>query len=143
MINAYILYKISNKLFNWGVPLLPKIVKGLIFLIYNSSIPYQCIIGSGSTFAYGGIAVVLHKRTVIGKKCIIGTNVTIGGKSNHYDVPSIGNNVKISAGAKILGPVTIGNNVTIGANAVVINDFPDNCVIAGIPAKIIKRISEL
>jgi serine O-acetyltransferase len=37
-----------------------------------------------------------------------------------------------------LGPVKIGNNVTIGAGAVVVKDIPDNCVVAGNPAKIIK-----
>lgn len=81
---------------------------------------------------------MIHSRAVIGKKCSIGTNVTIGGKSRWYEVPVIGDNVYISSGAKILGPIRIGNNVTIGANAVVTKDVPDNCVVAGIPAKIIK-----
>lgn len=44
-------------------------------------------------------------------------------------------------GAKIFGEVTIGNNVIIGANAVVVKDIPDNCVVGGIPAKIIRKIS--
>lgn len=34
----------------------------------------------------------------------------------------------------------IGNNVIIGANAVVIKDVPNNCIVAGVPAKIIKKI---
>ena len=34
--------------------------------------------------------------------------------------------------------VKVGNNVTIAPNAVVTHDVPDNCVVAGIPAKIIK-----
>ena len=38
-----------------------------------------------------------------------------------------------------LGPIHIGDNVTIAAGAVVINDVPDNCTVAGIPAKIIKQ----
>ena len=54
-------------------------------------------------------------------------------------MPVIGNNVEIHSGAKIVGPVRIGNNVIIGANAVVTKDIPDNCVVAGIPAKIIKE----
>ena len=44
----------------------------------------------------------------------------------------------IGAGAKIMGDVNIGNYVTIGANAVVTHDVPDNCVVGGVPAKIIK-----
>ena len=80
----------------------------------------------------------MHARCKIGDNVDIGTNVTIGGRSGHYVVPVIGNNVYIATGAKILGPIKIGNNVTIGANAVVINDVPDNVIVAGIPARIIK-----
>ena len=54
-------------------------------------------------------------------------------------VPMIGNNVYIGPGAKLFGPITIGDNVTIGANAVVNRDIPSNCVVAGVPAKIIKE----
>ncbi len=142
MLNAYYLYRIAHQLYLWKVPFLPKILKLLIFLIYNSSIPYQAKIGKGTRFAYGGIGVVLHKRTVIGKNCIIGTNVTIGGKSGYEKIPDIGDNVYIATGAKILGPISIGNNVTIGANAVVLQNIPDNAVVAGVPAKIIKILNE-
>ena len=44
----------------------------------------------------------------------------------------------ISAGAKIIGPVRIGDNVEIGANSVVVKDIPSNCVVAGVPAKILR-----
>ncbi|MFK5878239.1 MAG: DapH/DapD/GlmU-related protein [Flavobacteriaceae bacterium] len=107
--------------------------------MYNSSIPYQAIIGKGSFFAYGGIGVVLHQRVVLGENCLIGSNVTIGGKSGENNVPIIGDNVKIATGVKILGAVIVGSNVTIGANAVVVKDVPNNVVVAGIPAKIIKN----
>ena len=40
---------------------------------------------------------------------------------------------------KIVKPVHIGNHVVIGANAVVTKDIPDDCMVVGIPAKIIKR----
>ena len=45
----------------------------------------------------------------------------------------------ISAGARIIGPIKIGSNVIIGANTVVVKDVPDNCIIAGVPARIIKE----
>lgn len=95
--------------------------------------------GKGTKFGYGGIAVVIHARAVIGNNCIIGQCVTIGGKSKHKNVPRIGNNVQISIGAKILGPITIGDNVIVGANAVVVKDVPANCIVAGVPAKIIRN----
>ena len=43
----------------------------------------------------------------------------------------------VFAGAKIVGSIKVENNVIIGANSVVVNDVPDNCVVAGIPAKVI------
>jgi serine O-acetyltransferase len=71
-----------------------------------------------------------------GKNCTIYQNVTIAGKDNFE--PVIGDNVVIGAGAVIIGNVNIGNNVIVGANAVVTKDFPDNCTVGGVPARIIK-----
>ena len=66
--------------------------------------------------------------------------VLIGKKSPEIkECPiSIGDDCYISTGITILGPISIGNNVTIAAGAVVTKDIPDNCIVAGIPAKIIK-----
>lgn len=50
----------------------------------------------------------------------------------------IGKNVWIGEGVAIMPGVTLGDNVIVGANAVVTHSFPDNVVIAGVPAKIIK-----
>ena len=50
----------------------------------------------------------------------------------------IGNDVWI--GGTILPGVTIGNNVVVAAGAVVTKDVPDNCVVGGVPAKIMKEI---
>ena len=93
----------------------------------------------GTKFGYGGIAVIIHARATIGKNCLIGAGCIIGGKSGWYEVPVIGDNVEINGGAKGIGPIRIGNNVIIGANAVVVKDVSDNCVVAGIPARIIKE----
>lgn len=52
----------------------------------------------------------------------------------------IGRNVWVGDKATILPGITIGNGVIIGANSVVTKDVPDFCVVAGNPAKIIKKI---
>lgn len=84
--------------------------------------------------------------THISKTCKIGKNVTIlpgvvfGNKSQKLKNQPIevGDNCYFGLDAKIFGPVKIGNNVIVGANSVVTKDIPDNAVVAGVPAKIIK-----
>ena len=53
-------------------------------------------------------------------------------------MPIIGDNVTMFTNSGVYGNVRIGNNVTVAPNAVVTHDVPDNCIVAGVPAKIIK-----
>ena len=137
--NAYKLYKAERWMYLHHIPLMPKVIKGVIYLIHNSSIPYEAEIGKDCKFLYGGIGCVISKKTKIGNHVIIGTNVLTGGRSNKDGHPIIGNNVYIATGAKILGDITISDNVIIGANAVVIHDVPSNCSVGGVPARILKE----
>lgn len=62
--------------------------------------------------------------------------ITIGKKNGKR--PVIGDNVTVFAHAIIIGDIHIGNNVVIGAGSVVTKDVPDNAIVAGNPARIIK-----
>jgi len=96
-------------------------------------------IGGGLIFQHGFSTIVSAER--IGNNCKIYQQVTIG--FNHrLQAPVIGDNVEICCGAKIIGGVRIGNNVLIGANAVVVSDIPDNSIVAGVPARVIKNRAE-
>lgn len=94
----------------------------------------------------------------IGDGCLLGDNVFITDNSHgkgsieecniipqHRKLYSkgkviIGKNVWIGRNVSIMSDVVIGDNVIIGANSVVTHSFENNVIIAGVPAKIIKKI---
>jgi acetyltransferase-like isoleucine patch superfamily enzyme len=84
----------------------------------------------------------------IGKHCLIGHGTTFT-NDLFVDSPNfeswicretkIGNDVRIGSNVTLL-PITVGDNAIIGAGAVVTKDIPANCVVAGNPAKIVRKI---
>jgi len=139
MYNAIHFYRLSHWLYMHKVPLLPKLLTLLIFLIYNSKIPPSAVIGKRTEFGYGGMGVVVHSDCVVGDDCVICQQVTLGGGNNRYPgVPTIGNNVYIAKGAAVIGGITVGDNVTIGVNCVVTKPVPDNAVVAGVPGRVLR-----
>lgn len=129
------LYRIGNWLHRHHVPFSAVIFKALIRLIFNCAVDPRTQIGKGTFFAYGGIAVVVHKMAIIGNNVTISQSVTIGGRSGNRTLPVIGNDVYIGAGAMILGDVKIGDNAIVGAGAVVLKNINKGETWAGVPAK--------
>jgi len=106
-----------------------------------------------------GCNTIITSQTGIflGDAVLIAGNCYIGGGrygSDVLDVPfmdqgiyshgplSIGEGSWLGAGAIVLDGVTIGKNCIVGAGAVVTKDVPDYCVVAGVPARIIKNRQE-
>ena len=139
MPNALALYRLARLAHRHRVPLVPALLKGAIFVIYNSIVPFQATIGPASKLAHGGIGVVIHPDVSIGRNVLIGQGVTIGGRSRRPGVPRIGDDVYIGAGARILGDLTVGSGSIIAANAVVTTDVPARCIVAGVPARVVRE----
>ena len=88
----------------------------------------------------------------IGDGALIGHNVVLA-TLNHAKSPKdrasmipapvhIGRNVWIGSNATVLPGVTIGDGAIVAAGAVVDKDVPENTIVGGVPAKIIRRLSE-
>ena len=133
------LYRLERNLYLKKIPFLPKIIKIFIRIIFSATIPYTCEIGIGTKLPHGGQGVVIHDNAKIGNNCKIGVNVVIGGKAGCKKVPNIGNDVVIGVNSVIIGDVTIENQAVIGAGSVVVKDVSEKTIVAGNPAKVIKK----
>ena len=80
---------------------------------------------------------VMGETARMGDDCSILQGVTLGGtgKSDEDRHPKIGDRVLIGANASSLGNIKIGDGAKIAAGSVVLKPVPENCTVAGVPAK--------
>lgn len=110
-------------------------------IMMGASINIGAVIGEGTMI---DMNVVVGGRGTIGKNCHIGAGSVIAGV---IEPPSatpviIEDDVVVGANAVILEGVRVGKGSVVAAGAIVIEDVPENVVVAGTPARIIKKIDE-
>ncbi|MDO4191167.1 MAG: sugar O-acetyltransferase [Bacteroidales bacterium] len=121
--------------------------------------PFYCDFGKNIRvgkrfFANFNLTILDEAIVTFGDDCFVGPNVGIYTACHATDpverntrqdwaLPvNIGNNVWIGGGVTILPGVTIGDNVTIGAGSVVTHNVEPNTIVAGNPARTIRRLDE-
>nr|WP_242824099.1 sugar O-acetyltransferase [[Clostridium] dakarense] len=121
--------------------------------------PFMCDYGYnmhiGENFYSNHNLMVLDCNTItIGDNVMIGPNVKIFSAGHPVDAEvrtsglefaqtmSIGDNVWIGGGSIINPGINIGNNVVVASGSVVTKDIPDNVIVGGNPAKVIRVINE-
>lgn len=116
----------------------------------------KILIGN-NTYISNNVCIIADKSEIsIGADCRIGANfccfdsdfhaISAKNRDNPQFIISkpvkIGNHVFIGQNVTVLKGVEIGNNVVIGSGAVVTKSFPDNVIVGGNPAQIIKEIKD-
>lgn len=134
---AIMVYRFGNWAWRMKIPGLRHLLLAIYFpfkyfflIVTGVNIPTSARIGPG---------LVIHTASgVYLPPCRIGRNAYFQhGNVVFYGCKGIGDDVYFGPGAKVIKPIRIGDRVKIGANAVVTKDIPDDCTVAGIPARII------
>ena len=122
-----------------------------VFPVFNCDNGKNIHVGKQFLMNYNGTILDVEK-VEIGDYVMIGPNTLIStvnhplspkGRRQNLGIAKpikIGNDVWIGGNVTILAGVTIGNNVVVAAGAVVNKDVPDNSLVGGVPARIIKTL---
>lgn len=98
-------------------------------------------IGEGFVVFHGQCCVIHCNEA--GENFSVFQGVTVGRNPSHtkngIDIPSFGSNVTIYTNSVVAGGIRIGDNVQISAGSIVLEDIPDNCIVAGNPAKVVRK----
>lgn len=111
----------------------------------NIHIGSHVFINMGCKFQDQG-GIFIGDGALIGHNVVLATlNHAMSPKDRGSMIPApihIGNHVWIGSNATILPGVTIGDGAIVAAGAVVTKDVPENTIVGGVPAKIIRHLSE-
>lgn len=141
--NAIKFYRIMRWAYTHKIPVLPKLMQLIIFLMYNTKVTGDTEIGKGTYFVCNGVSTVLIPGCTIGNNCVLGLRFSTVRKFPYKEVPRIGNNVWIGPNVVVAGPVIIEDNVIIAGNSFVDKSVPAGAIVAGSPAKIIGYTKDL
>lgn len=136
-------YRSGHYLWKKGRRDLALYLQSLIAVVYSVDIHPAAVIGKGILLDHA-TGFVAGETTVIEDNVSILHEVTLGGtgKDRGDRHPKIRSGVLIGAGAKILGNVEVGEGARVGASSVVLADVPPHVSVAGVPSKVVGKVTE-
>lgn len=110
-------------------------------IMMGAVINIGAVIGSDTMIDMGA---VLGGRATVGSRCHVGAGAVLAGVVEPASATPVivEDDVLIGANAVVIEGVHIGKNAVVAAGSVVISDVPDNAVVAGVPARVIKTKDE-
>ena len=110
-------------------------------IMMGAVINIGAVIGEGTMIDMGAI---LGGRATVGAHCHIGAGAVLAGVIEPASATPVvvEDNVMVGANAVVIEGCRIGKNSVVAAGSIVINDVPENVVVAGVPARIIKQKDE-
>lgn len=110
-------------------------------IMMGAVINIGAVVGAGTMIDMGA---VLGGRATVGAHCHVGAGAVLAGVVEPASaVPVVvEDGVLIGANAVVIEGVRVGKNAVVAAGAVVISDVPENAVVAGSPARIVKMKDE-
>ena len=145
-------YVVEQDARNSAVPLLDKrevnaIIRDQVEIGDNAVIMMGAVINIGAEIGTGtmiDMGAVLGGRAIVGKNSHVGAGAVLAGviEPASAEPVRVGDNVLIGANAVVIEGVQIGNGSVVAAGAIVTTDVPENVVVAGVPARVIKKIDE-
>lgn len=117
----------------------------------RATIASNVSIGSNVTIAAGAIIcahaiiennVIVNTGAIIEHENIIGNGAHIASGARLAGRIEVGEKTFIGIGVTVIQRIKIGSNSIIGASAVVLGDIPDNVVVVGVPAKVIRKVEK-
>ncbi len=133
-IRAISSYRIAHTLFEFNIPLIPRIITEMAHSETGIDIHPEAVIGPYFAIDHG-TGIVIGSTTIIGTNVKLYQGVTLGAKSFALDEsgnpvkgiprhPIVEDNVVVYSNASILGRITIGHDSVIGGNIWITNDLP-------------------
>ena len=108
-------------------------------------------IGHGPTVMAGAVInaaarlgdnVIVNTGAIVEHDCVVGNNVHIATGARLASTVYVGDGAHIGLGASVRQCIRIGRNAIVGAGSVVVDDVPDNVVVVGVPARMLRTLEE-
>jgi serine O-acetyltransferase len=142
-VHVVVLFRLAHAVAQTPLRPLAFVIRSIGLVWSGAEIHPDAQLAPGLALAHSsGVVIGAHVKTGVDFRIYPGAVLGEPGRgsANAAGFPVFGDHVTIGAHAVVLGSIRVGDGSVIGANSVVIRDVPDNVVVAGSPAKIVRRL---